>query len=163
PSLDKMRTLIQTLLFDSSFLTEEVLQERYESSLDPDVIRIMRDSAPGREDLSDQLHKVACPSLIVWGLDDRFGALDIGLLMARMSQTARMHILAQCGHGAQVEHADEFSALVLVFRTRGSAVGVGGGGGGGCSLLRAPSTASVHRYRPSMSVTVAMAGARLLK
>ncbi len=115
PSLEKMRTLIQTLLYDSSFMTEEVLQERYEASLDPDVIRIMRDSAPGREDLSDQLHKVACPALIVWGMDDRFGALDIGLLMQRKFQDARMHIFAKCGHWAQVEHADEFNRLVLGF------------------------------------------------
>ena len=118
PSLEKMRTLIQTLLFDSSFLTEEVLQERYESSLDPDVIRIMRDSAPGREDLGDQLHKVQCPALIVWGMDDRFGALDIGLLMMRRFQNPRMHIFAKCGHWAQVEHADEFNALVLDFMER---------------------------------------------
>ena len=118
PSLEKMRTLIQTLLFDSSFLTEEVLQERYESSLDPDVIRIMRDSPPSREDLGDQLHKVACPALIVWGMDDRFGALDIGLLMLRKFQNARMHIFSKCGHWAQVEHADEFNALVLDFMER---------------------------------------------
>jgi pimeloyl-ACP methyl ester carboxylesterase len=118
PSLEKMRTLIQTLLFDSSFLTEEVLQERYESSLDPDVIRIMRDSAPGREDLGDQLHKVQCAALIVWGMDDRFGALDIGLLMMRRFQNPRMHIFAKCGHWAQVEHADEFNALVLDFMER---------------------------------------------
>ena len=118
PTLEKMRTLIQTLLFDSSFLTEEVLQERYESSLDPDVIRIMRDSAPGREDLGDQLHKVQCPALIVWGMDDRFGALDIGLLMMRRFQNPRMHIFAKCGHWAQVEHADEFNALVMDFMER---------------------------------------------
>jgi 2-hydroxy-6-oxonona-2,4-dienedioate hydrolase len=118
PSLEKMRTLIQTLLFDSSFLTEEVLQERYEASLDPDVIRIMRDQPPGREDLADQLHKVACPALIVWGMDDRFGALDIGLLMLRRFQNARMHIFSKCGHWAQVEHADEFNNLVLDFLAR---------------------------------------------
>jgi pimeloyl-ACP methyl ester carboxylesterase len=118
PSPEKMRTLIQTLLFDSSFLTEEVLQERYESSLDPDVVRIMRDSPPSREDLGDQLHRVACPALIVWGMDDRFGALDIGLLMVRKFQNARMHIFSKCGHWAQVEHADEFNALVMDFMAR---------------------------------------------
>ncbi|HZR99949.1 MAG TPA: alpha/beta fold hydrolase [Chloroflexota bacterium] len=118
PSLEKMRTLIQTLLFDSSFLTEQVLQERYEASLDPEVIRIMRDQPPGREDLADQLHKVACPALIVWGMDDRFGALDIGLLMLRRFQNARMHIFSKCGHWAQVEHADEFNSLVLDFLAR---------------------------------------------
>jgi pimeloyl-ACP methyl ester carboxylesterase len=118
PSLEKMRTLIQTLLYDSSFLTEEVLQERYEATLDPEVTRVMRESPPGREDLSDQLHRVACPTLIVWGMDDRFGALDIGLLMLRKFQNARMHIFARCGHWAQVEHAAEFNALVLDFLAR---------------------------------------------
>jgi pimeloyl-ACP methyl ester carboxylesterase len=118
PSLEKMRTLIQTLLFDSSFLTEEVLQERYQATLDPEVIRVMRDQPPGREDLADQLHKVACPALIVWGMDDRFGALDIGLLMLRRFQNARMHIFSKCGHWAQVEHADEFNSLVLDFLAR---------------------------------------------
>jgi pimeloyl-ACP methyl ester carboxylesterase len=115
PSLEKMRTLIQTLVYDSSFLTEETLQERYEASLDPEVVRIMSTAPPGREDLSDQLHKVAAPSLIVWGMDDRFGALDIGLLMCRKFQNARMHIFSHCGHWAQVEHAHEFNHLVLDF------------------------------------------------
>jgi|SRR6266540_4362638 len=115
PSIEKMRTLMQTLLYDHSFLTEETLRERYEASLDDDVARIMTTTPPGREDLSDQLHLVACPTLIIWGLDDRFGALDIGLLMARKFQNARMHIFSRCGHWAQVEHADEFNRLVLDF------------------------------------------------
>ena len=118
PSIEKMRTLIQTLVYDSSFLTEETLRERYEASIDPDVVRIMSTTPPGREDLWDQLHKVACPSLIVWGMDDRFGALDIGLLMLRRFQNASMHIFSKCGHWAQVEHAAEFNSLVLDFLAR---------------------------------------------
>jgi 4,5:9,10-diseco-3-hydroxy-5,9,17-trioxoandrosta-1(10),2-diene-4-oate hydrolase len=115
PSREKMRTLIQTLLFDSSFLTDEILEERYQASLDPDVCRIMATTPPGREDLGDQLHKVVCPSLVIWGLEDRFGALDVGLLMTKRFQNARMHIFSKCGHWAQVEHADEFNRLVLDF------------------------------------------------
>jgi pimeloyl-ACP methyl ester carboxylesterase len=115
PSLEKMRELIQTLLFDPSFMTEAVLHERYEASIDPDVVRIMSSSPPGREDLWDQLQRVQARTLIVWGLDDRFGALDIGLLMTRRFQDARMHIFSRCGHWAQVEHAHEFNRLVLDF------------------------------------------------
>jgi 2-hydroxy-6-oxonona-2,4-dienedioate hydrolase len=118
PSLEKMRTLIQTLLFDSSFLNDEVLQERYQATLDPETMRVMREQPASREDLADQLHKVACPALIVWGMDDRFGALDIGLLMLRRFQNANMHIFSKCGHWAQVEHADEFNSLVLDFMAR---------------------------------------------
>lgn len=115
PSREKMRTLIQTLLYDSSFLSDDILEERYQASIDPDVVRIMSSQPPSKEDLTGQLQKVACPSLVVWGIDDRFGALDIGLLMARTFQNAQMHIFPRCGHWAQVEHADEFNRLVLDF------------------------------------------------
>lgn len=119
PSLEKMRTLIQTLVYDSSFLTEETLRERYEASLDPEVVRIMSTQPPGREDLTGQFERVTCPVLLVWGMDDRFGALDIGLFMLRRFPKGRMHIFNRCGHWAQVEHADEFNRLVLDFLKHG--------------------------------------------
>jgi 4,5:9,10-diseco-3-hydroxy-5,9,17-trioxoandrosta-1(10),2-diene-4-oate hydrolase len=115
PSMAKMRQLLQTLVYDSSFLTEEMVRQRYEATLDPDVIRIFSTTPPVKEDLSDQLHRVACPTLLVWGNEDRFGALDVGLLMLRKFQNARMHIFNRCGHWAQVEHAEEFNRLVLDF------------------------------------------------
>jgi 4,5:9,10-diseco-3-hydroxy-5,9,17-trioxoandrosta-1(10),2-diene-4-oate hydrolase len=115
PSREKMRTLIQTLLYDSSFLTDAIVEERYQASIDPDTVRVMSTQPPTKEDLNGQLHRVACPALVLWGIDDRFGALDIGLLMARTFQNARMHIFPKCGHWAQVEHADEFNRLVIDF------------------------------------------------
>jgi 2-hydroxy-6-oxonona-2,4-dienedioate hydrolase len=58
---------------------------------------------------------VKTPTLVIWGMDDRAGALDIGLLMTRTFQNAQMHIFARCGHWAQVEHAEDFNRLVLEF------------------------------------------------
>jgi pimeloyl-ACP methyl ester carboxylesterase len=48
-------------------------------------------------------------------MDDRAGALDVGLVMTRLIPNAQMHIFNNCGHWAQVEHAAEFSELVLGF------------------------------------------------
>jgi pimeloyl-ACP methyl ester carboxylesterase len=136
PSLEKIRELIETLLFDPSFMTEATLHERYAASIDPAVVRIMTSSPPGREDLWDQLHRVQARTLIVWGLDDRFGALDIGLLMARRFQDARMHIFSRCGHWAQREHAAQAAELgellQAVARTKsaGTPVAVAASGAG---------------------------------
>jgi pimeloyl-ACP methyl ester carboxylesterase len=115
PSMPKMRKLLETLVYDSSFLTEDIVRERYEASIDPDTVRVMSAPPPQREDLSGELHRVACPTLLVWGLEDRFGALDIGLFMTRKMQNARMHLFSKCGHWAQVEKVDEFNRLVLDF------------------------------------------------
>ncbi|HEY3061245.1 MAG TPA: alpha/beta hydrolase [Chloroflexota bacterium] len=115
PSLDKMRRLFQTILFDQSFATEDAIRERYEASIEPEVVALMTGSPPANQDLSAELHMMKAPCLIIWGADDRFGALDVGLLMLKRFPNARMHIFNRCGHWAQVEHADAFNRLVIDF------------------------------------------------
>jgi 2-hydroxy-6-oxonona-2,4-dienedioate hydrolase len=48
-------------------------------------------------------------------MDDRAGALDVGLLMTKSIANAQMHIFNQCGHWAQVEHSDAFNDHVMTF------------------------------------------------
>jgi 2-hydroxy-6-oxonona-2,4-dienedioate hydrolase len=115
PSLDKLRRLFQTILYDQSFLDEEVLRERYEASIDPEVVELMSRTPPANQDLTAELHQMKAPCLIIWGADDRLGALDVGLLMLRRFPNARMHIFNRCGHWAQVEHAEAFNRLVIDF------------------------------------------------
>lgn len=119
PSLEKLRRLFQTILFDQSFLDEEALRERYEASIEPEVIELMTRTPPANQDLTAELHQMKSPCLIIWGADDRLGALDVGLLMLRRFPNARMHIFNRCGHWAQVEHADAFNRLVIDFLTHG--------------------------------------------
>lgn len=117
PSRDKMRDLLQTLVYNTSLITEDMIEERYRASADSETVELfMRRQPPLQvEDLSGQIEKVQAKTLIVWGQDDRFGALDIGLTMLRKFQNARMQIFSKCGHWAQVEHADDFNRLVLDF------------------------------------------------
>ena len=115
PSLDKMRKVLTTLVFDASRITDEVVQARYEASIDPEAIAVHTLPAPKKQDLTAEFGKVQCPTLVVWGMDDRAGALDVGLLMTRAIPKAQMHIFNKCGHWAQVEHAEKFNDLVLAF------------------------------------------------
>jgi pimeloyl-ACP methyl ester carboxylesterase len=117
PSLAKMRQILSTLVFDQSLITDELVRERYEASIDPETVKINME--PGtRQDLTAELGKVKAPTLVIWGMDDRAGALDVGLLMTRFIPDAQMHIFTRCGHWAQVERADEFNELVLNFLGR---------------------------------------------
>ena len=115
PSMEKMRRLMEVIVYDQSLVTDEAVRERYEASLDPEVQRIMTSAPPRNEDLTAELHRVECPTLVVWGMDDRMGALDVGLLLTRRFPKARMHIFNRCGHWAQVEHREEFNRTVLDF------------------------------------------------
>src|SRR5262249_33239848 len=117
PSREKLRDLLQTILYNSKLLTEELFEERYQASIDPEVVELFgkRQGELARETLGPDLHKLKAKLLAVWGMDDRFGALDVGLQITRTVPDGRMHIFTKCGHWAQVEHAAEFNRLVLDF------------------------------------------------
>lgn len=114
PSPDKMRRLMRTMVYDAELITEEMVQARYEASLDPEVMAL-GGALPPTENLEGDLDKVACPTLIMWGHDDRAGAIDVGLMMLRGIPDARMHVFGRCGHWAQLEHRDEFNRVVRSF------------------------------------------------
>jgi 2,6-dioxo-6-phenylhexa-3-enoate hydrolase len=118
PTLAKMRQLLSTLVFDQSLVTDEMVRERYEASIDPETVKINMGPPAARQDLTAELSKVKAPTLVVWGMDDRAGALDVGLLMTRFIPDAQMHIFTRCGHWAQVERMDEFNELVISFLRR---------------------------------------------
>jgi 4,5:9,10-diseco-3-hydroxy-5,9,17-trioxoandrosta-1(10),2-diene-4-oate hydrolase len=118
PTREKMRYLLETLVFDRKAVTDEMVEERFRASAGEDLVRLHAGGPPfEHESLLADLQRVKAPSLLVWGQDDRFGALDIGLLMVRAFADARMLIFGRCGHWAQVEHAAEFNQAVLGFLT----------------------------------------------
>ena len=115
PTIEKMRKLIETLVYDSSFLTEALLKERFAAASEPESVALWTNNPPPPEDISADLGKVACKTLLVWGSDDRFSPLDSGLSQLKRFKDADMHIFSKCGHWAQVERAAEFDKLVLDF------------------------------------------------
>jgi pimeloyl-ACP methyl ester carboxylesterase len=115
PSLEKMRQLLETLVFDRSFVTDAVVRDRYEATIDPATIEANKGPMWEKESLEGQLDRLAAPVLIVWGQDDRAAPLDIALRMIRELPDARLTVFSRCGHWAQVEHAAEFNAIVATF------------------------------------------------
>jgi pimeloyl-ACP methyl ester carboxylesterase len=115
PSIEKMRQLLTTLVYDPSFVTDEVVQGRYESSISPETIEANKGPLWEKENLEGQLDRLTAPVLIVWGQDDRAAPLDIALRMVRELPDARLLVFSRCGHWAQVEREVEFNAAVRSF------------------------------------------------
>ena len=115
PSLDKMRSLLQAIVFDQRFLSEEIIRDRFEASVDPETIAANAGPMWEKEDLEGQLGRLTAPVLLIWGQDDRFAHLDIALRMVREMSDARLLVFSRCGHWAQVEHAAEFNSAVRTF------------------------------------------------
>ena len=58
PSLEKMRKVLTTLVFDASRITDEVVKERYEASIDPETVAVHSLPAPKKQDLTAELPSV---------------------------------------------------------------------------------------------------------
>jgi pimeloyl-ACP methyl ester carboxylesterase len=115
PSPEKLRRLIETLVYDASFLTDALLEQRFAAASEPEAVALWSKNPPANEDIGALLGKVGCRTLLIWGLEDRFSPIEGGLALLKRLKDARLHVFAQCGHWAQVEKAREFDRLVLDF------------------------------------------------
>jgi len=115
PTPAKMRVVLESLVYNTSLITEDLVQERFEASTDPEAVEVFKKGAADSEDLYFELVNVKAKTLLFWGQDDRAGALDVALLMLRRIQNARLYLFPRCGHWAQVEHRDEFNRVAVQF------------------------------------------------
>ena len=115
PTREKLRRLIETLVYDSSFLTDALLEQRFAAANDAETVALWSKNPPPNEDIGALLGKVECRTLLIWGIEDRFSPIEGGLELLKRLKDARLHVFAQCGHWAQVEKAREFDRLVLDF------------------------------------------------
>jgi pimeloyl-ACP methyl ester carboxylesterase len=117
PTREKLQILLNAIVYDSSRITEAVFEERWNAATAPDVVELFsrRQGPLPRESLAANLPKLKAKLLTIWGMDDRMGALDVGIQITRLVPDAQMHIFNKCGHWAQIEHADAFNRVVVEF------------------------------------------------
>ena len=124
PSRERMQAIINTMMFDPSGVGPELLEERYQAALDPEAQEMARrvfeavqsgEPAMQAEELWRDVHRISHRTLIVWGRDDRVLPLDGALYMLKYMPDARLHVFPNCGHWAQLEHAEEFNLLAEQF------------------------------------------------
>jgi len=118
PSVEKMRNFISKLVYDSSKISDEVVRQRYEASVVPEVVQWARTMGPrpGRiEPIWNRFSEIKQRTLLVWGRDDAVVPLDRALFMVQQMPNVRLHVFGHCGHWVMVERADEFNRLCRDF------------------------------------------------
>lgn len=124
PNYEKLRTFItQDLVHDASSISEEMLRERFESSIDPAVVanpplRLPPDPEVfKRMDflLDPRLPGFDHPTLILWGLEDRVNPSAAGPALQAKLPAADLFLFSRTGHWVQWERSAEFNATVAAF------------------------------------------------
>ncbi len=120
PTLENLKLMMEIFVYDDSSLTDELYQSRLDNMLNREdhlknFVKSTTKNPKQFPDVGPRLGEIHNESLIVWGRDDRFVPMDLGLKLLNGLQRAELHIFNRCGHWAQWEHADKFNRLVLDF------------------------------------------------
>lgn len=115
PGPETMRKFIEGMAFDTSHVTDEFLAQRVAATLArPEHIEGWK-SGHGKPMVRLDVAKVAtitAPTLLMHGRDDRTVNVHAALFLARTIPNSRAYIVNRCGHWMQLEHTDEFNAVV---------------------------------------------------
>lgn len=116
PTLEGMRKLFDVMLYDSSIVSDELLQQRFADAMgNTGHLEARKKSNETLMNLTPRLGEITAPTLIVWGRDDRVVPFDGSLQLLFGIANSRLHVFSKCGHWAQLEHAEEFNRLVSDF------------------------------------------------
>jgi 4,5:9,10-diseco-3-hydroxy-5,9,17-trioxoandrosta-1(10),2-diene-4-oate hydrolase len=127
PSRDKLATFIHTyLVYDGAAVPDELIDLRYQASIDPEVIAdppLRRPSGPTaprtlwRMDLTRdrRLKALMTPTLVLWGRDDKVNRPAGGPMLFNLLPNAELVMTSHTGHWMQWERAELFNRLVIEF------------------------------------------------
>ncbi len=126
PSRKGTARLWKKVVYDSSLVTDELVEESYGLIVLPGAsqallatLRAAINFRGQRADLTglliSKLGTITAPTLIFWGQQDRILPLAHAHIAAKKIRNARLHIFDHCGHMPQLEHPEEFNKLVLDF------------------------------------------------
>ncbi len=132
PSRERLVQWLESMVWDKSMITEELIQARWDQATEPATLESAR-KMYGRkaiemmakfESMSKEapywamLHTVQCETLITWGRDDRVSPLDMSLIPMRTIPKAELHVFPNCGHWTMIEAKDAWEAAVSAFLRR---------------------------------------------
>jgi 2-hydroxy-6-oxonona-2,4-dienedioate hydrolase/4,5:9,10-diseco-3-hydroxy-5,9,17-trioxoandrosta-1(10),2-diene-4-oate hydrolase len=124
PTRAKLERFIrEDLVHDGTAVPPELIEQRYQASIDPDVVANPPLRRPAglrtlvRMDLTrdKRLSRLATPTLVLWGAQDRVNRPSGARLLAERLPQCDLYLVARTGHWVQWERPDLFNALTIAF------------------------------------------------
>ncbi|MFN8149911.1 MAG: alpha/beta fold hydrolase [Solirubrobacterales bacterium] len=131
PSREKLATFIRDyLVFDGSSVPDSVIDQRYEASIDPEVVANPPLRRPSglfalrtlwRMDFTRdrRLAGFGTPTLVFWGAEDKVNRPSGAEMLAERMPDCIIVTVPETGHWVQWERAEEFNARVISFLGEG--------------------------------------------
>jgi 4,5:9,10-diseco-3-hydroxy-5,9,17-trioxoandrosta-1(10),2-diene-4-oate hydrolase len=126
PTKEKLAKLLRLIVYrPEQFLRDDLLDERLKAALRPEVVAWRRGQIERQQsmptpatvslDMMVDCSKIKAPTLVLWGMEDRFNPVEVGVQLCKLIPGSQLHVFAEVGHWVQVEKAEEFNRLALDF------------------------------------------------
>ena len=120
PSIENLKRLMNVFVYDASAITDALMEQRLANILArrdhlENFLASLAANPKQFTDYGPRLGEIKAKTLVIWGRDDRFVAMDTGLKLIAGIPDAQLHVFNRCGHWVQWEHADAFNRMVLDF------------------------------------------------
>lgn len=121
PSHETMKKLCEIMAFDPAFASDDLVALRVEAAaahpehLENGLYAFRNGGPVPYRATIQETCSIRTPALLIHGRDDRVVHYENTLRLVAAIPTSRAVLFNQCGHWAQIEHADEFNRLVADF------------------------------------------------
>ena len=117
PSAEFVREKMTEVFHDPAMVTPEWVEAiRDVMSRRSYAMRVLQVSRSARRyNLEDRLGDIRCPTLLVWGMEDRITPRDIAIRFLEGIPDATLRLVPECGHAPMLEHPDAFARAVEEF------------------------------------------------
>jgi pimeloyl-ACP methyl ester carboxylesterase len=113
PTKETLHDMIKIFVYDASFVTDELLEQRLKAAKNDAILDARRKSSTAQYDVVAELPRIKAKTLLLWGRDDRVVPLDYALTLMYGIPDAHLHVFPRCGHWVQYEGRDAFNRIVI--------------------------------------------------
>ena len=117
-TVEEMEKLLQTVLYSDFAHTREFAEAalaRLQESGEPAIAERLFAGLVGSPKLEEVLPRIAVPTLILWGREDRLFPVALADYLAGMTPGAKVELIDKAGHFPQVDNPEAFIAAVKGF------------------------------------------------
>lgn len=117
PTSAKMRAYLETHIDDKTLITDDLIGYLIDQHTARPDIAAARDTMTYGEnhDLTTDMMRFTCPTLVIWGRNDRVTHFEIGIRTLNLIPNSRLILLRDTGHWVPYERPEEYSSHVLNF------------------------------------------------
>ncbi len=114
---DFIKTKTQATFYNPEVATKELIDEVYDIVNDRNkAIRIVATAKTAvRHNLSDKLHQIKVPTLLIWGREDNVTPAFVGEKFNELIEGSKLVFVEECGHAPMMEKPPVFNEILEEF------------------------------------------------